>query len=446
MTWDDRELDGDDVVVGEELEVGVADAYLARSNEHFVGADGRLGHLGDLGDAGPREYECLHDVVPPTPRTSSMYNRLHKSTRGPEMKAARYHGRHDIRIEELPIPTPADDELLVQVTAVGICGTDAAEFANGPTLFSIDQSHPITGHSGPLVPGHEFAGIVVRAGSGTAGFAEGDLITSGAGVSCGSCRHCRAGRTNLCARYYTVGLNRDGALAEFTTVPSGACLNVSERRLSGDVSALAQPMSIAVHATRRGGPRQEDGVVVVGAGGIGSFVVHAAVRTGAHVTAIDVDADRLAVARELGASATVHTTRDAALDDVLGALPTTPTVIYECTGLPAAVQAAIRTVEPGGRVVAVGLHKHPVPIDLLQVSLHEKEVVGTVAHVFGADLEHAVDLLEDGKGLWAHVAPTVVPLDDLVDRGLRPMIEGGETPIKLLLDPRIAEVRPLEIA
>jgi (R,R)-butanediol dehydrogenase/meso-butanediol dehydrogenase/diacetyl reductase len=361
------------------------------------------------------------------------------------MKAARYHGRHDIRIEELPTPAPADDELLVQVAAVGICGTDAAEFANGPTLFSTDRTHPITGHSGPLVPGHEFAGVVARAGAGTAGFAEGDLITSGAGVSCGSCRQCRAGRTNLCARYYTVGLNRDGALAEFTTVPASACLNVTGRRLSGDVSALAQPMSIAVHATRRGAPRQDEGVVVVGAGGIGSFVAHAAARTGAHVTAIDLDADRLAVARELGAAATVHTTRDVALDEVLGSLVPTPTVIYECTGMSTAVQAAIGAVENGGRVVAVGLHKHPVPIDLLGVSLHEKEVIGTVAHVFSPDLRHAVDLLEDGKELWAHVAPTVVPLDDLVDRGLRPMIEGGETPIKLLLDPRIAEARQLEV-
>ena len=255
----------------------------------------------------------------------------------------------------------------------------------------------------------------------------------------------RAGRTNLCARYFTVGLNRDGALAEFTTVPAGACLNVSSRRLSGDVAALAQPMSIAVHAMRRGDPGRDDSVVVVGAGGIGSFLVHAAAREGADVAAIDLDADRLAVASELGAAATVQTTRDAALDEVLASLPTSPTVIYECTGVPSAVQAAIGAVEQGGRVVVVGLHKHPVPVDLLAVSLNEKEVVGTLAHVFDADFGHAVDLLEDGDDLWSRVAPTVVPLDDLLDKGLRPMIEGGETPIKLLLDPRIDHVRQLEV-
>jgi (R,R)-butanediol dehydrogenase/meso-butanediol dehydrogenase/diacetyl reductase len=362
------------------------------------------------------------------------------------MKAARYHGRLDIRIEDLPIPTPAADELLVNVTAVGICGTDAGEFANGPTMFPIDRPHVVTGHFGPMVPGHEFAGIVSGIGRDVGGFAEGDLITSGAGVSCGTCRACRAGRTNLCASYFTIGLNRDGALAEFTTVPASACLNVKDRHLSGDVSALAQPMSIAVHAMRRGDPNEDDCLVVIGAGGIGSFLVHAAARAGADVTAIDLDAERLAVASELGAARTVQTSRDSALDEVLAALPTSPTVIYECTGVPAAVQAAVGAVEQGGRVVVVGLHKHPVPVDLLAVSLNEKEVVGTLAHVFAADFGYAVDLLEEGNELWPRVAPTVVPLDDLVDSGLRPMIEGGETPIKLLLDPRIDHARELEIA
>ena len=135
------------------------------------------------------------------------------------MKAARYHGRLDIRIEDVPAPVPADDELLLEVAAVGICGTDAAEFAHGPTMFPIDHAHAVTGHRGPMIPGHEFAGTVVAAGRDVSGFAEGDLVTSGAGVSCGVCGNCRAGRTNLCDRYFTIGLNRDGALAELTDRP-----------------------------------------------------------------------------------------------------------------------------------------------------------------------------------------------------------------------------------
>ncbi len=337
----------------------------------------------------------------------------------------------------------ADDELLLEVAAVGICGTDAAEFAKGPTMFPIDHAHHVTGHHGPMVPGHEFSGIVVAAGRDVSGFAEGDLVTSGAGVSCGVCRNCRAGRTNLCDHYFTIGLNRDGALAELTTVPARACVNLAGRRLSGDVAAMAQPMSIAVHAMRRGRPAADDHVVVIGAGGIGAFLVHAAARHGVHVTAVDLDADRLAVATELGAARTVQTSSAAPLDEQLAVLDSRPTVVYECTGHQPAVQAAVGVVERGGRVVVVGLHKSPVPVDLLSVSLDEKELIGTLAHVLDADLGLAVDLLEEGAALWGQVAPVVVPLEEVVSTGLRPMIEGGETPIKLLVDPHIDTPRQL---
>jgi (R,R)-butanediol dehydrogenase/meso-butanediol dehydrogenase/diacetyl reductase len=363
-----------------------------------------------------------------------------------DMKAARYHGRLDIRVEDVPSPTPADDELLLAVSAVGICGTDAAEFAHGPTMFPIESAHAVTGHRGPMTPGHEFAGIVVAAGRDVRGFAEGDLVASGAGVSCGACSNCRKGRTNLCERYFTIGLNRDGALAELTTVPASACVNVEDRHLSGDVAAMAQPMSIAVHAMRRGDPQPGEHVLVIGAGGIGAFLVHAAARHGAHVSAVDLDSGRLAVAAALGAERTAQTTSASPLEAQLGELPTRPSVVYECTGHPPAAQAAVAAVERGGRVVVVGLHKPPVPLNLLSVALDEKEVVGTLAHVLAADLGLAVDLLEDGASLWPHVAPVVVPLEEVVDTGLRPMIEGGETPIKLLLDPQLDAPRPLRTA
>lgn len=359
------------------------------------------------------------------------------------MKAARYHGRLDIRIEDVPAPVPGDDELLLSVAAVGICGTDAAEFSRGPTMFPIDEAHPVTGHRGPMVPGHEFSGTVVAAGHDVTGFAEGDLVTSGAGVSCGACDQCRNGRTNLCQRYFTIGLNRDGALAELTTVPARACVSVEDRHLSGDVAAMAQPMSIAVHAMRRGRPGPGEHVLVVGAGGIGAFLVHAAARHSAEVTAVDLEADRLTVVAALGAERTIQTTSEAPLEEQLRVLPTRPTVVYECTGYPPAAQAAVAVVERGGRVVVVGLHKNPVSVDLLSVSLDEKELIGTLAHVLDADLGLAVDLLEDGAALWDQVAPEVAPLEDLVGAGLRPMIEGGQTPIKLLLDPSIDSPRQL---
>jgi (R,R)-butanediol dehydrogenase/meso-butanediol dehydrogenase/diacetyl reductase len=362
------------------------------------------------------------------------------------MRAARFHGRFDVRVEDVPDPVPADDELLLEVAAVGICGTDGSEFAHGPARFPIEHAHGVTGHRGPMVPGHEFSGTVVAAGRDVAGFAVGDLVCCGAGVSCGECPYCRAGRSNLCDRYFTVGLDRDGALAELAAVPARSCVGVAERGLSGDVAALAQPMSIALHAVGRGRPAVGEPVVVIGTGGIGAFVVHAAARRGADVTAVDLDAGRLAVASELGATRTIRVTDAVPLELQLAALDGRPTVVFECTGRGRAAQAAVAVAARGGRVVVVGLHTSPVTLDLHAVTLDEKEVIGTQAHVLAADLAPAVELLEDGAALWGHVAPVVVPLSELVDAGLRPMTEGGPMPIKLLVDPHIDVRRPLRSA
>ena len=351
------------------------------------------------------------------------------------MKAAVYHGQRDIRIEDLRCPVPGDGELLVQVTGVGICGTDAAEFARGPGMFPIHRTDPVTGHSGPMVPGHEFAGVVAATGPRVSGFGEGDPITSGAGISCGTCGPCGAGRTNLCVRYSTVGLQRNGALAEYTTVPAAACINLRGHSVAADVAAMAQPMSIAVHAVTRGRVAGGEHAVVLGAGGIGAFVVHAATRAGAEVTAVDLDPERLEVATALGAAHTVVARRDVALGDLLeGAAPP---VVLECTGAAAMIAGATDLVSPGGRVVVVGLQKAPVPVDLFSLALGEKELIGTLAHVFGADFGRAVELLEAERDVWRLVAPSVLPLEDLVNGGLLPMVQGGATPIKTLLDPSI---------
>ena len=356
------------------------------------------------------------------------------------MKAAVFHGRGDIRIDEVPPPVPGDGELLVRVAGVGICGTDAAEFAAGPQMFPIHRADPVTGHSGPMVPGHEFAGIVAGKGRGVTGFAEGDPVACGAGVSCGMCGACAAGRTNLCEHYWTVGLQRDGALAEFTAVPAAACVNLADRALASDVAAMAQPMSIAVHATARGRLGAGEEAVVVGTGGIGAFVVSAAVRCGAAVTGVDLDPDRLAVAAALGASATVTAQPGNALGELLAGA--SPTVVFECTGVRAMVAEAVDLVCPGGRVVVVGLQEAPVAVDLRSLALREKELIGTLAHTFGGDFGRGIELLEAGGDVWRLLAPSVLPIEDLVTGGLAPMVAGDPTPIKTLFDPRIDSPRP----
>ncbi len=299
-----------------------------------------------------------------------------------------------------------------------------------------------SGHLGPIVTGHEFGGRVVATGAEVEGFAEGTLVASGAGVSCGRCAPCRRGLTNFCDVYFTIGLQRDGALAQYVAAPASICLPVDDLGLDDDEAALVQPMAIALHSLRQGHPDPGDLVAVVGVGGVGAFLVHAAVALGAEVVAVDLDADRLAIAEALGASRTVRADRDSPLAPQVAAAAGPFAVVYEVTGVAAALTAAFELVGPRGRIVAVGLGNQPVPLDIRSLTLSELRLVGTNAHVFAADFADAARLVADRAAGWLDVAPVVLPLDQLVDGGLRPMAERTGTQVKTLIDPWGLEPRP----
>lgn len=360
------------------------------------------------------------------------------------MRAAVYHGARDIRVEEMKKPQPGPGELLLEVHAAGVCGTDASEWDHGPMMFPLSAPNEWSGHGGPIIPGHEFGGRVVGHGPGVEGFPDGTLVACGAGVSCGSCRPCRTGITNFCDRYFTLGLQRHGALAEYVTAPAGICLDVGSLGLDDDLAALVQPMSIGLHSYRQGEPTPGDPVVVLGVGGVGAFLVHAAVRSGARVLAVDLDPDRLSVAGSLGAFATLAVRRDEPLvPRIIDALGGPAMVAYEVTGVPAVLSAALEAVAPRGRVVAIGLGTEPAPVDVRSLTLRELRLVGTSAHVFEQDFADAARLVASRSGGWSDVAPVALPLESVVAEGLEPMAGGRPRRIKTLVDPWSAVARPV---
>ena len=351
------------------------------------------------------------------------------------MRAAVYHGPGDVRIEQRADPVPGPGELLLQVTVVGICGTDAHEYVEGPSTYPVHTPHAVTGHLGPLVPGHELAGTVLGRGTDVIGFADGALVVSGAGISCGQCRWCRDGRTNLCEQYSTVGLNRDGGLAEYVVVPAATCVLAGDYAVSGDWAALGQPMSIAVHAMRQGRLRPGETAVILGAGGIGAFLTYAVSQTTEHVVVGDLDPERLAIARDLGAEHAVLVA-ERSIADVLSEQDLVPAVIYEVSGSRAGVEDALAFAPRGARVVLVGLQSSSLSLALRDVSVRELELLGTNAHAVGLDLPEAMRLLATRRAGWADVAPVAITLEDLVEHGLRPLAEHRAPHIKTLVDPR----------
>jgi (R,R)-butanediol dehydrogenase/meso-butanediol dehydrogenase/diacetyl reductase len=343
------------------------------------------------------------------------------------MKAAVYHGRHDIRIESVPEPDdPGPGEVVLVVARAAICGTDSSEWAHGPLL-----TRP------PVTLGHEFVGRVVSIGQGVIGLSSGDRVVSGAAVSCGRCEWCRAGRTNLCSTYRTLGLQLNGGLAQLVKTPAGVCRRVPDT-CSDDAAAMAQPLAVALHALRRTSVQPDHTCAVIGIGGIGSFILGAAAARGiSRLIAVDIDDQRLRTAKVLGAEVVI----DARRQDVAAAILDVTEgdgahVVIEASGAPGAPETAIKATRRGGRVLIVGLQPTPTEIDLFALTTREVEITTAVAHVCDVDLPESLEVIARSN-LAETVLDRVIPLDDLVEHGIRPLVErtaGG----KIIVNPAAA--------
>ena len=338
------------------------------------------------------------------------------------MKAGVLYAPHDFRVEDRPMPRLGDGDVMIQVEYNGLCGTDATEFTKGPMMVPLTTPHPNSKHVGPTILGHEFVGTVVEAGVGSR-LAVGQRVACGAGISCGSCKWCAAGRTNLCERYYTLGLNTHGGLAEFVAAPDRICVEIPGE-LDMVNAALAQPFAVGLHAVDRAELRGGETVVVLGCGAIGSFVIAALAARGFEITAVDIDPSRLAVATSLGATTTHLINRDMSDENVAELLGTPADCVIETSGVPGAVQRAIRLVVRGGKVVIVGLNKSPDSLLLADVVLREISLTSSVAHVCDRNLGESLQSLTQRP--LADILPVkIIGIEDAESQGLQRIADGS---------------------
>lgn len=345
------------------------------------------------------------------------------------MRAAVLHDVGELRVEERPIPQPGPGEVLIRVAVCGVCGSDATEFGRGLVL-----AQP------PVTLGHEFAGVVEALGDGVTAPPVGATVVSGAGISCGECKPCRQGRTNLCRSYSTIGFHHDGGLAGYVVSPASITLDVTDTGLSLDTLGLTQPMAIAVHAVRRSGLAAGQDAVIVGVGGIGAFITVAAAATGARVLVVDLNDDRLELATRLGASETLKAGTDP-LAQRLDELGMDVDVFFEVSGSGPGLKSVLEAARPGATIVPVGIQRGEPELPLGRWTLNEYTILGTVAHVFATDFPEAVRLLGT-RSDWSDIAGEVIPLDRLAEDALQPLLEGRSAQIKTLIDPWATETRP----
>jgi len=354
-----------------------------------------------------------------------------------EMKAIVYHGNKDIRLEEIPEPSPGPGEVKIRITNASICATDIEEWQFGPLWMQHKGPNPLTGKQIPLVIGHEISGHVVELGEDTAdpNVRVGDRVVVENVLTCGACFWCRRGQQSVCPNMAVAGFAADGGLEEFMVWPANHVV-VLPAAISDVEAPLAEPVTVAVHAVRRSGVKAGDTVAVIGCGTVGLLALQAFKAEGARVIAIDIRDQSLELATELGADDVVNSRDEQAaasrlveLTDGIG-----PDIVVETAGARETPRMAIEWARRGGTALLVGIYSAKPEMDFNSIVGREITVIGSVAASPG-DMKRAVDLMAQGK---INVKPLIserVPLSRAIEDGFNRMLDPDKEVFRIVIQP-----------
>jgi len=282
------------------------------------------------------------------------------------MKAVTILGENEVSIIDKEKPTLKRGEILIKLKYVGFCGSDLNTFLGRNPMVKL-----------PVIPGHEIGGIIEETSEDVPnGYNVGMSCTVNPYTNCGDCPSCRNNRPNACQFNQTFGVQRDGAMCEYIAVPWQKVIpdeNISEKDF-----ALVEPLSVGFHAVSRGGVTDSDTVMVIGCGMIGIGAVIRAVLRGAEVIAVDMDDEKLSLAKELGAQYTINSkTEDLHIKLQNITAGKGADVIIEAVGAPATYQTAINEVAFTGRVVCIGYAKTDISFETKNFVQKEIDIRGS---------------------------------------------------------------------
>jgi L-iditol 2-dehydrogenase len=309
------------------------------------------------------------------------------------MKAAICEKPFEIRVGEVQIPTPGADELLIQVKASAICGSD---------MKAYEGKHPLIRL--PIILGHEFAGVIVEKGSRVDGFKVGDRVVVEPSSVCGQCFFCQRMQYSLCDNLRQLGHQLPGSFAEYTVAKARFTYLLPDGT-PFEKGALAQPLAISIHALHRAGVGKGQTVLILGTGTIGLLLLQLALQMGARVFASDLVDFKLEKAKALGAHQVWNGSSPEMMKEIrahtkgLGA-----DVVIEAAGSSVTIQQAFSAVRKAGTLLLLGLTGHPkeeVPLE--RVTLDELNLHGTMRYAMG-DFPEAIEMIHQ----------TSIDLDSLI--------------------------------
>lgn len=315
------------------------------------------------------------------------------------MKAIQIH--HDQRLQIIDVPTPQAPgvgEVLLRLKYVGFCGSDINTFMGRNTMAL-----------NPVIPGHEIGAVIEAVGTGVPETLQpGMNVTCNPYTNCGKCASCRNQRVNACQHNETLGVQRNGAMQEFIVLPWEKIIPAVN--LDAKTTALVEPMSVGFHAVSRGQVTDIDVVMVIGCGMVGMGAVVRSVARGAVVIAADIDDEKLALAREMGATHTINTmTEDvhARIMEITNGYGCD--VVIEAVGSPRTYQMAVDEVGFTGRVVCIGYAKSEVSFQTKYFVQKELDIRGS-RNAMPSDFRGVIRYLERGT----------CPVDKLVTKIIKP--------------------------
>ena len=314
------------------------------------------------------------------------------------MKAIQISEPSVMKVIDIAEPQMGDDEVLLRMKYVGSCGSDLSTYRGGNPMVKM-----------PVVPGHEVGAEIVSVGKNVPeGLKPGMTVTVNPYTNCGKCASCRNGRVNACQQNETLGVQRWGAMREYLVLPWEKVIPAG--LLTPRTCALIEPMSVGFHAVSRAQVTDIDVVLVIGCGMVGMGAVVRSVQRGATVVAADIDDEKLALARQMGASYTINTLSEdvhARLLEMTSGFG--PDVVIEAVGSSPTYQMAVDEVAFTGRVICIGYAKTEVSFQTKYFVQKELDIRGS-RNAQPSDFRAVIHYLERGT----------CPVDQLISRVVKP--------------------------